>query len=86
MCIVKDVVGFIKHGTTTFRNASKGQYNQSSNEVNEIRNEILSKELNRSDDKNNLLKDKKKIEKDVRLSFNKKLISLSPQTKYIISR
>ena len=75
MCNLKEIVRFIINGAETFRNASKGTYNQSSREVNEFRSEIFQKNQSRADDRYNLLKDKKNIERDVRVSFDKLSVS-----------
>ena len=70
MCILKEVGRFIKNGASTFRDASQRHYKQNSEDISEIRKEILEKDRNRNDDKRNLMEDRKNIEGDVRRSFN----------------
>ena len=70
MCILKEVGRFIKNGASTFREASQGNYKQNSEAISEIREEVIGKSCSRADDKRNLLEDRRKIEKDVRKSFN----------------
>ncbi|MCS2936816.1 hypothetical protein PQ628_28670 [Bacteroides ovatus] len=70
MCILKEVGRFIKNGASTFRNASQGNYKQNSGTISEIRKEIMEKNGTRSDDKKNLMEDRRKIEGDVRKSFD----------------
>ena len=75
MCILKEVGRFIKNGASTFRDASQGNYRQNSEAIVEIREEVIGKGRNRADDKKNLMEDRKKIEKDVRNSFNNYVLS-----------
>lgn len=70
MCILKEVGRFIKNGASTFREASQGNYKQNSEAISEIREEVIGKSCSRADDRRNLLEDRRKIEKDVRKSFN----------------
>ena len=71
MCVIKELSRFIKKGTSTFRDASKGRYHKESKEIIELKEEMFGKESRRSDDRQNVLKDRKAIEKDVRKSFDK---------------
>lgn len=75
MCILKEVGRFIKNGASTFRDASQGHYRQDSEAISEIRKEILETDRNRIDNKKNLMEDRKKIERDVRKSFNEMAIN-----------
>ncbi|MGI6862590.1 hypothetical protein ACMYZ8_02120 [Bacteroides sp. KG156] len=70
MCILKEVRRFIKNGASTFREASQGNYKQNSEAISEIREEVIGKSRSKADDRRNLLEDRRKIEKDVRKSFN----------------
>jgi hypothetical protein len=70
MCILKEVNSFIKNGISTFRDASRGSYKDDSSEVSSIRKEIMEKDNNSSDDKKNLIEDRKKVGRDVRKSYN----------------
>ena len=70
MCILKRVEHFIKNGTFAFRGASQGHYRQHSEAISEIRKEILGKDRNRTDDKRNLMEDRKNVTRDIRKSFN----------------
>lgn len=71
MCVIKELSRFLKRGATTFHDASRGRYHEESEEILELRKEIFGKESRRSDDRQNVLKDRKAIEKDVRKSFDK---------------
>ena len=57
-----------------FRDASRGEYNQESEAVLSIKEELF-KEKSRSDDKANLLKDKKAVEEDARNAWHKITLS-----------
>lgn len=70
MCIFKEVGRFIKNGASTFSKASQGSYKQNSGTISEIRKEIMGRNRDRSDDKRNLMEDRRKIEGDVRKSFD----------------
>lgn len=70
MCILKEVGRFLKNGASTFRDASQGRYRQNSEAISEIRKEIFEKDRSRTDDKKNLMGDRKNVEGDVRKSFN----------------
>lgn len=71
MCVIKQFSRFIKKGTTTFRDASGGRYHEKSKEILELKKEMFGKESRCSGDRQNVLKDRKAIEKDVRKSFDK---------------
>lgn len=71
MYIIREFGHFVKRGVITFRYASRGQYRIEADGVDEIRKEILEIEYHRSDDRRNLQRDRKAIERDVRVSFDK---------------
>ena len=71
MCMIKEFGRFVRRGVITFRYASRGQYHVEADGINEIRKELFEIESHRSDDRRNLQKDRKAIERDVRISFNK---------------
>lgn len=71
MCMFKEFGRFVMRGVITFRSASRGQYRIETDDVNEIRKELFGIESHRSDDRRNLQRDRKTIERDVRMSFNK---------------
>jgi hypothetical protein len=75
MCILKEVGRFIKNGASTFRDASQGRYRQNSDAVSEIRKEIMEKDRDRTDDKKNLMEDRKNVEGDVRRSFEEIILN-----------
>ena len=70
MCIFKEVERFIRNGVCAFRDASIGQYKGDSEAISELRKELLEKNSDRSEDKKNLMEDRKHIERDVCVSFN----------------
>ena len=71
MCIIKEFGRFVRRGVITFRYASRGQYRIETDGIDEIRKELFEIESHRSDDRRNLQRDRKAIERDVRISFNK---------------
>lgn len=75
MCILKEVGRFIKNGASTFRNASQGHYKQNSEAISEIRKEIMEKDRDRTDDKRNLIKDRKNVERDVGRAFHEMILN-----------
>lgn len=75
MCILKEVGRFIKNGASTFRNASQGHYKQNSDAISEIRKEIMERDRDRTDDKRNLIKDRKNVEGDVRRAFHEIILN-----------
>ena len=75
MCILKEVGRFIKNGASTFRDASQGRYRQNSDAVSESRKEIMEKDRDRTDDKKNLMEDRKNVEGDVRRSFEEIILN-----------
>ena len=62
MCVIKEIGRFLKKGADTFREASQGRYYEESEEM-------FGKEEKRSDDKANLLRDRRSVEGDVRKSL-----------------
>jgi hypothetical protein len=73
----KEIRKFILNGAVVFRNASHGRYRQTSQAIDEIRDEILQKGTGRDEDKRNLLKDRKNISTDICSAFDK-LVSEVP--------
>lgn len=69
MCVIKEIGRFLKKGANTFRDASQGRYHEKSKAVNDLKKEMFGREENRSDDKSNLLRDRKSVESDVRKSL-----------------
>lgn len=71
MCTIKEINHIVINGIVTFRKASRGRYSVHSDEVNKLRKELFEVESQPSDDRRNLRKDRKAIEMDVRISFEK---------------
>ena len=71
MCIIKKITRIMKFGASTFRDASRGCYEHSDGPLSEIKDELLSTWGSPADDKKNLAKDRKNIERDIRNSFDK---------------
>ena len=69
MCVIKEIGRFLKKGADTFREASQGRYYEESEAIDELKKEMFSKEEKRSDDKANLLRDRRSVEGDVRKSL-----------------
>lgn len=72
MCILKEVKRFIVNGALTFREASQGRYKQKSEAISAMREELFNDEEQTgfATDRKNLLRDKQKIQGDIRKSFN----------------
>lgn len=54
-----------------FRNASRGEYRPDSEEVRDIRREMMERQSSLKSDRENLVGDKHRVAADVRTSFNK---------------
>ena len=59
MCVIKEIGRFLKKGADTFREASQGRYYEESEAIDELKKEMFGKEEKRSDDKANLLRDRR---------------------------
>ncbi len=66
MITIRSFGCFFRQGATIFRDASKGRYSEESTAVDELRKEMFATDSKRSDDKSNLMRDRKAVEKDVR--------------------
>lgn len=75
MCIVKELIDFMKRGATTWSRASRGTYTGGSEAVNELRDELFNSSADgRSADRENLHRDRRTIESDMRRSYNQLVI------------
>lgn len=76
MCIFKEFGKFVRNGASVFSEASRGQYNRESQEVQSIKNEVFSKKYRSfSDDKRNLAKDRENVSNDIRKSFEELVLN-----------
>lgn len=73
MCLINEIKRFISGGAKTFRDAAKGQYDGDSQAVKEIREEMM-REINQSEDGNNIKNDRKNVAVDIKRSFDKLII------------
>lgn len=71
MCAQKGIDRIVISGIVTFRKASRGHYYEHSDGVDKIRKELFEVESKPSDDRRNLQKDRRAIELDIRISFEK---------------
>lgn len=71
MGIMSNIRTFVRNGVSTLRSASSGKYNEESDIVREYRNELDERTSGRYIDMQNLMQDRRKVENDVRVSFNK---------------
>lgn len=71
MGIMGNIRTFVRNGVSALRSASSGKYNEESDIVREYRNELDERTSGRSLDMQNLMRDRRKVENDVRVSFNK---------------
>lgn len=71
MGIMGNIRTFVRNGVSALRSASSGKYNEESDIVREYRNELDERTSGRSLDMHNLMRDRRKVENDVRVSFNK---------------
>lgn len=69
--IISNICTFVRNGVSALRSASSGRYNEESDIVREYRNELDGRTSGRSLDMQNLMQDRRKVENDVRVSFNK---------------
>lgn len=76
MCIIGNIRTFVRKGVSVLRTASSREYNEESNIVREFRNELYG-HSGRSTDVQNLMKDRKNVENDVRGSFNKIVLGIN---------
>lgn len=65
------VIEFITNGINVFREASRGQYVDSSEVVAQFRREILDHQYSPADDRRNLLRDRRNVAADLRCSIKK---------------
>lgn len=70
MCILEKMQEFAANGIRVFGKASKGQFYSESEAVKAIKKEMMERTSDRRDDIESLLQDKKKVEADIRKSFN----------------
>lgn len=68
---IKSFLSFVKNGQKVFYQASRGEYSIKSEEVSKIEKDLFSrKNSNIQEDKVSLYSDRKKVEKDIRTSYN----------------
>lgn len=70
MCILEKMQEFAANGIRVFGKTSKGQFHSESEAVKAIKKEMMERTSDRRDDIESLLQDKKKVEADIRKSFN----------------
>lgn len=69
--IIMRVIEFITNGVNVFRDASRGQYVDSSEVVAQFRREILDHQYSPADDRRNLLRDRRNVAADLRCFIKK---------------
>ena len=74
MCVINDIKEFAVGGFKTFRKAAKGSYDGESEAVGAIRQEMFSRSSGRGNDVLNLHHDRRMVEHDARLGFNKVIL------------
>lgn len=74
MCMIKKLLRFLRNGSKTLRDASRGEYTQESEAVLSIKKELF-RETSRMDDKKNLMKDNKAVKNDARNAWHKITLS-----------
>ena len=67
------VIEFITNGINVFREASRGQYVDSSELVAQFRREILDHQYSPAEDRRNLMRDRRNVAADLRISLNKRV-------------
>lgn len=69
---IKEVGHFIKNGFSVLRDSSYNSYSRKSDIIKEIKEEFMDMPIKTiSDDKKNLIEDRKAISRDVRSAYNK---------------
>ena len=76
MCIIGNIRTFVRKGVSVLRAASSREYNEESDLVREFRNELYG-HSGKSTDVQNLMKDRKNVENDVRVSFKKIVLGIN---------
>lgn len=74
MCILKRMQEFAANGARVFGKASKRQYHFESDAVKSIKKEMKSGTSGRHTDIENRMNDRRKVDADVRRSFNKLIL------------
>lgn len=69
MLLVNCIIGFVTDGTRTLRDAARGDYHHESEAIRQLRKEMFGDTY--SNDAQNLRKDRLKVGRDVRISFNR---------------
>lgn len=67
---IKRFFAFVRNGQKVYYHASRGEYQCKSDAVREIEKDMFSRHSNIRTDKMNLYSDRKKIERDIRKSFD----------------
>lgn len=71
MRTIKRFLAFVRNGQKVLYQASKGEYSAKSEEVSKMEKDLFSrKNSSIQEDKMRLYSDRKKIEKDIRISYN----------------
>ena len=69
MGIISNIRTFVRNGVSALRSASSGKYNEESDIVREYRNELYGRTSGRSLDMQNLMQDRRKVEKRCQNKF-----------------
>ena len=71
MCILNDILQFVQGGVRTLNDAVNGRYCVQTEDVQAMRRELFESRSGRLDDQRALLQDRRKINADIRTSFEK---------------
>lgn len=71
MCIMKTIWKFAVRGVKSFHDASLGKYKDESQEVRELKEEMMNHPSSTATDRRNLRKDQRSVYRDIRKSYNK---------------
>lgn len=73
--MVDNIRMFIVNGLRVFHNATRRNYGVQTEEMKKMRDEVMDKTTTRETDAINLRNDRRNIERDIRVSFNKLVLS-----------
>lgn len=71
MCIINNIIHFVKNGFNVLRSASSNNYEESSPAIKALKHEMFATPSGRHTDIENLRKDRAYVAHDVRTAFSK---------------
>lgn len=75
MCVIQSIRDILVHGVSVFRSAFRGQFNEESDAVKKIKEDLDSDLSGKEKDRMNLRQDRKMVHGDFSRSFNNVILS-----------